>query len=53
VNRGIVFYRLGQFERAFADMARAKHLENASRTRTAARSPRKTPPTKVRDTISN
>jgi tetratricopeptide (TPR) repeat protein len=32
IDRGIVFYRLRKFDRAFADISRAKRLERANRT---------------------
>jgi hypothetical protein len=33
IDRGIVFYRMQKFDRAFADLARAKRIEKASRTK--------------------
>ena len=33
IDRGIVFYRLRKFERAFADIAHAKRIERSGRTR--------------------
>jgi tetratricopeptide (TPR) repeat protein len=36
IDRGIAFYRMHQLDRAFADIARAKHLESARRPRTSA-----------------
>src|SRR5215475_7915654 len=33
IDRGIVFYRLQKFERAFADIARAKRIEKATRAK--------------------
>ena len=32
IDRGIVLYRLQKFEQAFADVARAKHIETSNRT---------------------
>ena len=32
IDRGIVLYRLRKFEQAFADVARAKHIETSNRT---------------------
>jgi tetratricopeptide (TPR) repeat protein len=37
VDRGIVLYRLQQFERAFADIAHAKRIEKTKRARTDAK----------------
>ena len=34
IDRGIAFYRLQKFDRAFADIAQAKRIENSSRTKT-------------------
>ena len=39
IDRGIALYRLQKFDRAFADIAQAKRIENSSRTKT----PRLTP----------
>lgn len=36
IDRGIVFYRLRNFQSAFADMAQAKRLEKKGRSKTAA-----------------
>jgi curved DNA-binding protein CbpA len=36
IDRGIVFYRLRKFDRAFADISRAKRLERANRAAPAA-----------------
>jgi len=36
IDRGIVFYRLRRFDRAFADVAHAKRIEKASRPKAAA-----------------
>ena len=41
LDRGIVFYRLRKFDRAFADIARAKRIEKASRSRSAPTMARK------------
>jgi curved DNA-binding protein CbpA len=35
IDRGIVFYRLQKFDRAFADISRAKRIEKASRSKSA------------------
>jgi DnaJ domain len=43
LDRGIIFYRLRKFDRAFADIAGAKRIEKASRSKstpTTARKPR-------------
>jgi DnaJ-like protein len=48
IDRGIVFYRLRKFERAFADMAQAKRLKTSKdKARTVAQAPEK-PPAPVR-----
>lgn len=49
IDRGIVFYRMRNFERAFADMAQAKRLGRTSKdkAKTAAQAPAK-PPSLVR-----
>jgi curved DNA-binding protein CbpA len=39
IDRGIVFYRLRKFDRAFADIARARRLERANRVSPAAAAP--------------
>jgi tetratricopeptide (TPR) repeat protein len=46
IDRGIVFYRLRRFDRAFADVAHAKRIEKASHTTkpTAAAAPEKPRP---------
>jgi curved DNA-binding protein CbpA len=36
VDRGIVFYRLRKFDRAFADIARARRIQKASHSRSAS-----------------
>ena len=36
VNRGIVLYRMGKLDLAIADVARARHIDRAGRTRSAA-----------------
>jgi curved DNA-binding protein CbpA len=33
IDRSIVFYRMGQFDRAFADIARAKRIDDLNRSR--------------------
>ena len=43
IDRGIVFYRLRNFQNAFADMAQAKRLEKKGRSKTAARDKRPLP----------
>jgi tetratricopeptide (TPR) repeat protein len=45
IDRGIVFYRMRNFERAFADMAHAKRLGKTGKdkTKTVARAPEKPP----------
>jgi len=45
IDRGIVFYRMRNFERAFADMAHAKRLGKTGKdkTKTVARAPEKRP----------
>jgi tetratricopeptide (TPR) repeat protein len=49
IDRGIVFYRMRNFERAFADMAQAKRLAKPTKdkTRTVAQAPEK-PSARVR-----
>jgi tetratricopeptide (TPR) repeat protein len=45
VDRGIVFYRMRKFNRAFADMAEARRIASAARPpRPASPAPRKAPP---------
>jgi curved DNA-binding protein CbpA len=41
IDRGIVFYRLHEFDRAFADIAQARRIENANRAKMAPTPPRK------------
>ena len=45
IDRGIVFYRMRNFERAFSDMANAKRLGKTAKdkTKTVARAPEKPP----------
>jgi len=47
IDRGIVFYRMRNFDRAFADMSQAKQLaktgKDKSKSRVIARAPRKPP----------
>jgi curved DNA-binding protein CbpA len=35
IDRGIIFYRLRRFDRAFADISRAKRIEKSGRTKSA------------------
>ena len=51
VDRGIVLYRMREFDGAFAAIAPAKHMMNASRSRISAVAPRKTSPVRVRVAI--
>jgi tetratricopeptide (TPR) repeat protein len=44
VDRGIVFYRMGDFNRAFADIARAKRIDASNRGQTPPPGPQKTLP---------
>jgi curved DNA-binding protein CbpA len=44
IDRGIVFYRLHEFDRAFADIAQAKRIEHANRTKTALSAPHQATP---------
>jgi len=44
IDRGIVFYRLRKFERAFADIARAKRIEKESRPKSMPTMARKLHP---------
>ena len=39
IDRGIVFYRLRKFDRAFADIAQAKRIEKANRAKAALQPP--------------
>jgi tetratricopeptide (TPR) repeat protein len=41
IDRGIVFYRIHEFDRAFADIAQAKRIKNSDRTKTVQPAPRK------------
>jgi curved DNA-binding protein CbpA len=41
IDRGIIFYRLRNFERAFADIARAKRIEKASQAKSVSSTARK------------
>jgi Flp pilus assembly protein TadD len=49
VNRGIIWYRMHEFERAFADLAQAKRLKNAGKPRISAAPPRKPSPVGIRE----
>jgi curved DNA-binding protein CbpA len=51
VNRGIIWYRMHEFERAYADLAQAKRLKNAGKPRisAAATPPRKPSPVAIRE----
>jgi curved DNA-binding protein CbpA len=44
VDRGIVFYRMGQFNRAFADIAEAKRIDDLNRSQAPSSEPRQTSP---------
>jgi curved DNA-binding protein CbpA len=44
VDRGIVFYRMGQFNRAYADVAQAKRIDDSNRSRTPPPEPQQTSP---------
>jgi len=44
IDRSIVFYRLGQFNRAFADIAQAKRIDDLNRSQTPPPEPRQTAP---------
>ncbi|MBI5321006.1 DnaJ domain-containing protein [Bradyrhizobium sp.] len=47
IDRGIVFYRMRNFERAFADMSQAKRLARTDKEKAAAAIPKK-PPASIR-----
>jgi curved DNA-binding protein CbpA len=49
LDRGIIWYRMREFDRAFADLAQAKRIKNANRARTSAAAPRKPSPVRTRD----
>jgi tetratricopeptide (TPR) repeat protein len=40
IDRSIVFYRMGDFKRAFADIARAKRIDDLNRSQTPLPEPR-------------
>jgi curved DNA-binding protein CbpA len=42
IDRSIVFYRMGDFKRAFADIARAKRIDDLNRSQTPQPEPRQT-----------
>jgi curved DNA-binding protein CbpA len=44
IDRGIVFYRMGQFNRAFADIAEAKRIDDLNRSQTPLPKPQQTAP---------
>jgi curved DNA-binding protein CbpA len=44
IDRSIVFYRMHQSDRAFADIAQAKRIESSNRTRTPLPGPHQAPP---------
>lgn len=48
IDRSIVFYRLRQFDRAFADIARAKRIEKDNRAKSAPTMARKPRPDQTR-----
>jgi tetratricopeptide (TPR) repeat protein len=43
LNRGIVLYQMRQFNRAFADMDKARRILNSKRTKTSTHAPQKKP----------
>ena len=47
IDRGIVFYRMHEFDRAFADIAQAKRIGNSNRTKTSLPAPHKASPGSV------
>jgi tetratricopeptide (TPR) repeat protein len=49
IDRSIVFYRMHQSDRAFADIAQAKRLENSNRTRTSPQASHKASPASARN----
>jgi tetratricopeptide (TPR) repeat protein len=49
IDRAIAFYRLQQFDRAFADIAEAKRIGNARRTTPDLQAARKTSPSTAKD----
>jgi curved DNA-binding protein CbpA len=44
IDRAVVFYRMGVFNRAFDDIARAKHIDDLNRNRTPLPEPQQTAP---------
>jgi curved DNA-binding protein CbpA len=44
IDRGIAFYRMGQFNRAFADIAQAKRIDDSNRSQTPLPQPQQTAP---------
>jgi curved DNA-binding protein CbpA len=44
IDRGIIFYRMHEFDRAFADIAQAKRIENSTRIKAPLPTPRKAAP---------
>jgi curved DNA-binding protein CbpA len=44
IDRGIVFYRMGEFNRAFADIAQAKRIDDLNRSQTPLPEPQQTAP---------
>jgi curved DNA-binding protein CbpA len=44
IDRGVVYYRMGDFNRAFADIARAKRIDDLNRSQTPLPEPQQTAP---------
>jgi hypothetical protein len=49
IDRGIVFYRMHEFDRAFADIAQAKRIENSNRAKAALPAPHKASPSSAKN----
>jgi hypothetical protein len=49
IDRSIVLYRMHQSDRAFADIAQARRLENSNRTRTSPQASRKVSPASAKN----
>jgi tetratricopeptide (TPR) repeat protein len=53
VNRGIIWYRMREFNRAFADLAQAKRIKNASRAKISTTASHKGSPARTHDAPKN
>jgi tetratricopeptide (TPR) repeat protein len=49
IDRSIVFYRMNRSDRAFADIAQAKRIENSNRTRTSPQASHKVSPASAKN----